>query len=156
MRNEFTAVYEQDGDWVVAYCPEVPGANEGKESMPQPAPEPTPEELLLTAIFGKSPKSEGAGQLVHFAHVEMAAEPTLGEVIDFLNDFRGAYGAVDSFLSASVPNTYDPSVRLAERWFQESLSPPRDLVLYRAGFESPGFWELPGNLNPLKVICDYL
>jgi predicted RNase H-like HicB family nuclease len=27
MRNEFTAVYEHDGDWVVAYCPEVPGAN---------------------------------------------------------------------------------------------------------------------------------
>jgi predicted RNase H-like HicB family nuclease len=27
MRNEFTAVYEQDGDWFVAYCPEVPGAN---------------------------------------------------------------------------------------------------------------------------------
>ena len=27
MRNEFTAVYEQDGDWVVGYCPEVPGAN---------------------------------------------------------------------------------------------------------------------------------
>ena len=27
MRNEFTAVYEHDGDWIVAYCPEVPGAN---------------------------------------------------------------------------------------------------------------------------------
>lgn len=27
MRNEFTAVYERDGEWVVAYCPEVPGAN---------------------------------------------------------------------------------------------------------------------------------
>ena len=27
MRNEFTAVYEQDGEWVIAYCPEVPGAN---------------------------------------------------------------------------------------------------------------------------------
>ncbi len=27
MRNEFTAVFEADGDWVVAYCPEVPGAN---------------------------------------------------------------------------------------------------------------------------------
>jgi predicted RNase H-like HicB family nuclease len=27
MRNEFTAVYEHDGAWVVAYCPEVPGAN---------------------------------------------------------------------------------------------------------------------------------
>ena len=27
MRHEFTAVYEREGDWVVAYCPEVPGAN---------------------------------------------------------------------------------------------------------------------------------
>ena len=27
MRHEFTAVYERDDDWVVAYCPEVPGAN---------------------------------------------------------------------------------------------------------------------------------
>ena len=27
MKNEFTAVYEHDGDWVIAYCPEVPGAN---------------------------------------------------------------------------------------------------------------------------------
>ena len=27
MRNEFTAVMERDGDWYVAYCPEVPGAN---------------------------------------------------------------------------------------------------------------------------------
>lgn len=27
MRNEFTAVIERDGDWFIAYCPEVPGAN---------------------------------------------------------------------------------------------------------------------------------
>ena len=27
MQNEFTAVFEQDGDWYIAYCPEVPGAN---------------------------------------------------------------------------------------------------------------------------------
>ena len=27
MRNEFTAVIEQDGDWYVGYCPEIPGAN---------------------------------------------------------------------------------------------------------------------------------
>ena len=27
MRREFTAIYERDGDWIVAYCPEVPGAN---------------------------------------------------------------------------------------------------------------------------------
>ncbi len=27
MRHEFTAVFESDGQWVIAYCPEVPGAN---------------------------------------------------------------------------------------------------------------------------------
>ena len=27
MRNEFTAIFEQDGDWFIAYCPEIPGAN---------------------------------------------------------------------------------------------------------------------------------
>jgi predicted RNase H-like HicB family nuclease len=27
MANEFTAVIERDGDWFIAYCPEVPGAN---------------------------------------------------------------------------------------------------------------------------------
>ena len=27
MRNEFTAIIAQDGDWFVAYCAEVPGAN---------------------------------------------------------------------------------------------------------------------------------
>ena len=27
MRNEFTAVIERDGEWYVAWSPEVPGAN---------------------------------------------------------------------------------------------------------------------------------
>ena len=27
MKNEFTAVIERDGDWYIAYCPEIPGAN---------------------------------------------------------------------------------------------------------------------------------
>lgn len=27
MRNEFTAVIEQAGEWYVAFCPEIPGAN---------------------------------------------------------------------------------------------------------------------------------
>ena len=27
MRNEFTAIVEQDGPWHIAYCAEVPGAN---------------------------------------------------------------------------------------------------------------------------------
>ena len=27
MHNEFTAIFEQDGEWFIAYCPEIPGAN---------------------------------------------------------------------------------------------------------------------------------
>jgi len=27
MQNEFTAVVEQDGQWFIAYCPEIPEAN---------------------------------------------------------------------------------------------------------------------------------
>jgi predicted RNase H-like HicB family nuclease len=27
VRNEFTAILEKDGDWYIAYCLEIPGAN---------------------------------------------------------------------------------------------------------------------------------
>jgi predicted RNase H-like HicB family nuclease len=27
MKNEFTAIIERDGDWYIAYCPEISGAN---------------------------------------------------------------------------------------------------------------------------------
>jgi len=27
LKNEFTAVIERDGEWFIAYCPEIPGAN---------------------------------------------------------------------------------------------------------------------------------
>ena len=27
MHNEFTAIIETDGQWYIAYCPEIPGAN---------------------------------------------------------------------------------------------------------------------------------
>ncbi len=27
MDNEFTAIIERDGDWFIAYSPEIPGAN---------------------------------------------------------------------------------------------------------------------------------
>ena len=34
MRNEFTAVIEHDNEWIVAYCPEIPGANGQGKSNP--------------------------------------------------------------------------------------------------------------------------
>ena len=27
MHNEFNAIIERDGEWFIAYCPEIPGAN---------------------------------------------------------------------------------------------------------------------------------
>jgi predicted RNase H-like HicB family nuclease len=27
MANQYTVIVERDGDWFIAYCPEVPGAN---------------------------------------------------------------------------------------------------------------------------------
>ena len=27
MHNEFTAIIERDGEWFIAYCPEISGAN---------------------------------------------------------------------------------------------------------------------------------
>ena len=27
MRNELTSVIERHGDWLIGYCPEIPGAN---------------------------------------------------------------------------------------------------------------------------------
>ena len=27
VHNEFTAIIEHDGEWFIAYCPEIPGAN---------------------------------------------------------------------------------------------------------------------------------
>lgn len=42
MSGEFTAIIEQDGDWFIAYCAEIPGANgqgrtkeEARESLAQ-------------------------------------------------------------------------------------------------------------------------
>lgn len=46
MRNEFTAVFERDGQWVVAYCPEVPGAN-GQGRTKQEARESLMEAIAL-------------------------------------------------------------------------------------------------------------
>lgn len=34
MHNEFTAIVEQDGEWFIAYSPEIPGANgQGKTKV---------------------------------------------------------------------------------------------------------------------------
>ena len=35
MHNEFTAIFERDGDWVIAYCPEIPGATGQGRTKPE-------------------------------------------------------------------------------------------------------------------------
>ena len=35
MRNEFSAIIEQDGEWYIAYCPEIPGANGQGRTVPE-------------------------------------------------------------------------------------------------------------------------
>ncbi len=35
MKHEFTAIFERDGDWHIAYCPEIPGANGQGETKEQ-------------------------------------------------------------------------------------------------------------------------
>lgn len=46
MRNEFTAIIERDGDWFIAYCPEIPGAN-GQGRTKQEARESLAEAIAL-------------------------------------------------------------------------------------------------------------
>ena len=35
MQNEFSAIYERDGDWYIGYCPEIPGANGQGKTLDQ-------------------------------------------------------------------------------------------------------------------------
>jgi predicted RNase H-like HicB family nuclease len=46
MRNEFTSIIEQDGEWFVAYSPEIPGAN-GQGLSPDAARESLAEAIAL-------------------------------------------------------------------------------------------------------------
>lgn len=46
MWHEFMAVYERDEDWIVAYCPEIPGAN-GQGTTKEEARESLSEAIAL-------------------------------------------------------------------------------------------------------------
>ena len=47
MRNEFTAIIEQEEAWFVAFSPEVPGAN-GQGKTPEEAKQSLSEAIALT------------------------------------------------------------------------------------------------------------
>lgn len=129
-----------------------------KPEMSEQSEELTPEAKLLRAIFGEvgEPSQQETTLTAPVARIAMASEPTVGEVIEFLQNVRKSYGAINSFLTSTIPTTYEPSHKLAQSWFREELYPSQDIVLARASLMSPGFWEFFGNLNPLKIICDYL
>jgi len=46
MHNEFTSIIEQEGEWFVAYSPEIPGAN-GQGRSPEDARENLAEAIAL-------------------------------------------------------------------------------------------------------------
>lgn len=49
MKNEFTAIIEQDGEWYIAYCPEIPGAN-GQGKTREEARENLAEAIALVSV----------------------------------------------------------------------------------------------------------
>ena len=49
MKNEFTAIIEQDGEWYIAYCPEIPGAN-GQGKTSEEARENLAEAIVLMSV----------------------------------------------------------------------------------------------------------
>jgi predicted RNase H-like HicB family nuclease len=46
LKHEFTAIFERDGELVIAYCPEIPGAN-GQGHTKEEARESLAEAILL-------------------------------------------------------------------------------------------------------------
>ena len=50
MHNEFTAIIELDGDWYIAYCPEIPGALGQKYSFVYSTRQPV-KLLVIDAMF---------------------------------------------------------------------------------------------------------
>ena len=87
MRHEFTAVYERDGDWFIAYCPEVPGAN-GQGRTKDEARDSLSEAIALVLGVDRfldmcRTTLNVIGDLVA-AQVISAAEPHEGEPVDSL------------------------------------------------------------------------
>ena len=71
MHNEFTAVFERDGDWYVAYSPEIPGAN-GQGRTKEEARESLAEAIALILADRPSTVAQGAP-----SHVEGRREDGL-------------------------------------------------------------------------------
>ena len=124
----------------------------------------TPEEKLLRAIFGEEKEEEIAEQAAEsipdlggegILHVEMQDDLTITEFSELLTEFNNAYSSIRFLLRKFSSNESDLYQLLSFPPVQPlpTLAQP---ILSKAQFNSPGFWEALGNLNPFKIICDYL
>lgn len=96
--------------------------------------------------------------------------PRLGyvhEIVDLLNDFEHAYNnfyvfsslvsAVEKTDSVYIYRRSSPKFSLIAKSKVASFVLPEDrLRLYRIEFNSPGFWEFAGSLNPLEVMRNWV
>jgi predicted RNase H-like HicB family nuclease len=62
MHNEFTAIIERDGDWFVAYCAELPGAN-GQGATPDEARRNLADAIALILEDGRDDALRGLPEL---------------------------------------------------------------------------------------------
>jgi hypothetical protein len=98
-------------------------------------------------------------RLEHAYNSVLAFEQTISAAERLARRWHGPIFTFDPFGWPSLPPR---AGRLSSSWppSQEviaSVIPARDrLVLRAARFESPGFWEFAGTLNPLEVIRQYL
>lgn len=54
MKHEFTAIFEREGDWYIAYCPEIPGAN-GQGTTKEEARQSLADAITLILEDGSTP-----------------------------------------------------------------------------------------------------
>ncbi|MDP1864260.1 MAG: hypothetical protein Q8K52_10180 [Thiobacillus sp.] len=124
----------------------------------------TPEEKLLRAIFGKEEEEDVAKHASEtipnlgpqgIFRMEMRDDLTVLEFIEIMRDFNDAYASI-RFLLRKFSSNYSELYELLSFPPVNQLPTFAQPTLVRAHFNSPGFWEALANLNPLKVLCDYL
>jgi predicted RNase H-like HicB family nuclease len=59
MNRAYTALIERDGDWLVAYCPEVPGANGQGRTMQEAAANLREAVVLILDAKSRGPSKSG-------------------------------------------------------------------------------------------------
>ncbi|MFV0405065.1 MAG: hypothetical protein ACK5KV_14230 [Bacteroides graminisolvens] len=80
------------------------------------------------------------------------------EIISFLNDIEKAYNGVLCFERniESILSSYGNSISLPLEILDYDIKEEDKLILRKISIQSPGFWELAGNLNPIQQIREFL